>query len=605
MTVQKCFDTYCSNIQKQQLLDEGLFDTADAALWKQNLLLRAKEMRSINLENSGILETLQKLLRENLTEATADGIKNAAISSIIDGMADAALQYPLLLSLADFYKAKGDISSYITCIFFAGFVEGEILYRSGAMEDVSTHPDELIVAERSHYAEITDPSVRAYFLMSYHNLAVCSVTKHEDIPKSYEYLCAMEAFWQSPEVQSLDGQNGEFIQYMENTRRLWLQLSFNTSDIGTPACDYFCRYAGELFDRMEQETGGDISRYLIQTYGPYLNSRVLLGHLTYDEAAELFYVKYRDYMDQALRGREEMEFICFGLIPTLNILSDMLDKAGAEIRSRYYAVINRDLAQFAKCGHHETQVDSNINQALAEMCVKSISTVSGRDEKEKLLFNLVIKRQLLTYLHTMMATRIALLIAEQAWQDLPGYFAETGFTDKNEFLSFVEGATRLHDLGKIYITDIVNMQRRRLDTEEFHGIRRHPELGAKIVEKDSDLSMYRDVILGHHRFYDGSGGYPESFDNTKSKLHKIIDIVTIADCMDAATDCYSRNYKAPIVFETLLGEFVAEAGTRYNPDLVRLLKNNPELQERLTAVVNKERLDRMFEVYSAGRKMYI
>ena len=605
MTITESFEIYCENIKKQQELDESLFSIENKALWQQNLMERAKKMRDINRCNSEILDDLRRTVLTGLSPEIASELKQAAILTIIQGMSDAALQYPALMALAEYYKEMGEISSYIQCVFFAGFVEGEILYRSGAMESVSTHPDELVVAERAHYAEIEDPEIRAYFLMSYHNLAVCSVTKHEDIPQSYEYLMAMEEFWNSPAVQELDGENSEFITYMENTRRIWLQLSFEKGDLGTPACEYYCAYAKKLFDEMEKATGGDVDKYLIQTYGPYLNSRVILGEMSYAEAAEKFYVKYRSYMDMALSGRSDMAFICFGLIPTLNILTELADKTDDETKKHYYTIINGDLARFGKGHHAETQVDSNINQVLAEMCVKSISVMNGREEKEKMLFNLVIKRQLLTYIHSMMTTRISLLVAESAWDALPGYFAETGFKDKNELLKYVESAARLHDLGKIHITDIVNMQRRRLDEEEFHGIRRHPTLGAKIVENDKDLNIYRDVILGHHRFYDGKGGYPMDFDNTTSRFRKIIDIVTIADCLDAATDCYSRNYKTPKSFLELLEELKQGAGNRYNPELVNAIGSDKRLCEKLTKVVNEERMDMMFEAYRAGREMYI
>ena len=605
MTIRECFETYCGNIRLQREVDDTFFVTGDREEWKKNLAIRAKKTREINLENSAALGWLQEKMNAGLTPEEAGEMKDCAVSSIMEGLSDAALHYPTLMYLADFFKAHGDLAGYIVSLFFAGFVEQEILFRSGAMETVSTRVDELIIAERERYGELPDVTTRAYILMAYQNLAVCSVTSHEDIPRAFRYLQEMEEFWASPTVQTLDGENEDLKNYMDTTRRLWLQVSFEPGDRGTPAFEWWCRYAKELFDKMQEETGGDVKQYLIQVYGPYLESRVLLGEMTWEEAAEKFYGKYRDYMDQALGGREEMTFICFGLIPTVNLFADMLDQAGDEIKGQYYGILMEDLSRFGKNPHEETQVDSSINQTLANLCVKSVSIMQGKETKEKALFNLVVKRQLLTYIHAMMTTRIALLIASAAWDALPGYFDETGFTDRQSLLNYVENAGRLHDLGKIYITDIVNMQRRRLDEEEFHGIRRHPQLGAKIVEKDPELSPYRDVILGHHRFYDGKGGYPMSFDNTASPMRRVIDVVTISDCLDAATDCYSRNYKAPKTFPQLLEELKQDAGTRYNPDLVQVMENSPELQAALEKVVNEERLDMMFDAYAAGKEKYI
>ena len=52
---------------------------------------------------------------------------------------------------------------------------------------------------------------------------------------------------------------------------------------------------------------------------------------------------------------------------------------------------------------------------------------------------------------------------------------------------------------------------------------------------DEVFEPYIDVILGHHKTYDGKGGYPADFDNTASSKRILIDLITIADCTDAAT----------------------------------------------------------------------
>ena len=604
MTITEAFDTYCGNIKKEWELDSGLFDTSGPDIWKEKLLSRAEKLRQFNRENGDLLRFLNEKAENCESREEADELRECAVSSIIDGMSDAALQYPVLKKLAGYYKSAGDIAAYISCLYYAGFIEGEILFRSGARDNVSSAADQAVVAEREHYAEIDDPDIRTFFFMSYHNLAICDVEGRSALDSSYRYLLEMEEFWHSPAVQQLDGQNELFIRYMNDTRRLWLQAPFLPCDKGTEACEYYCASAKAHYDAMVESTGGDVKKYLIQTYGPYLNSLVIKGELTYSQAADRFYVKYRDYMDQALAGRTDFAFTCFGLLPCISIFTDMLDKADDETRVFYYGLINRDAAGFGRVRHGETQVDSAVNQALAELCAKAVSAMENKGRKEKALFNLVIKRQLLTYLHSEMTTRIALLVAETAYESLPGYF-DGLFDSKDAALSFTEQAARLHDLGKIYITDIVNMQRRRLDDDEFRGIRRHPELGAKVIENDPDLRQYKDVLLGHHRFYDGTGGYPLSFDNTASPVRRIIDIVTLADCLDAATDGYSRNYKPSKTLQELIGEFVEGAGTRYNPELVAMLQADTGLQEKLADITVRQRLELMYEAYSEGREKYI
>ena len=55
----------------------------------------------------------------------------------------------------------------------------------------------------------------------------------------------------------------------------------------------------------------------------------------------------------------------------------------------------------------------------------------------------------------------------------------------------------------------------------------------------------------------------------------MIDLITLCDCLDAATDCYGRNYHQAKTVEQVLSEFERDSGVRYHPDLVRFLRNSP------------------------------
>ena len=97
------------------------------------------------------------------------------------------------------------------------------------------------------------------------------------------------------------------------------------------------------------------------------------------------------------------------------------------------------------------------------------------------------------------------------------------------------------------------------------------------------------------------GGYPSSFDNTKSDYRIIIDLITIADCLDAATDCFGRNYKHPKSVKEVLIEFEKDSGIKYSPYFVDLLKNNKELIYRLEVLTQYKRAEYMYLAYTKGR----
>ena len=139
---------------------------------------------------------------------------------------------------------------------------------------------------------------------------------------------------------------------------------------------------------------------------------------------------------------------------------------------------------------------------------------------------------------------------------------------------------------------VINRQNRALTDSEFAFIKRHPSLGVKVATVAA-LEPYKDVIYGHHKSYDGKRGYPEDFDNTASPIRFVIDLISIADSIDAATDILGRNYASGKNFDDVFRELEEGAGTRYNPDIVDIISENRELYDDLYDLTGKGR----FEIY--------
>ncbi|MDP7030634.1 MAG: HD domain-containing protein, partial [Phycisphaerales bacterium] len=93
--------------------------------------------------------------------------------------------------------------------------------------------------------------------------------------------------------------------------------------------------------------------------------------------------------------------------------------------------------------------------------------------------------------------RVALLTAQLA--------AATGMdADRVERVRI---AGLVHDIGKIGVPEAVLLKKGQLCEEEFAWIRRHPEIGARILR---DIPQMEDIIGGvmhHHERFDGKG-YP-------------------------------------------------------------------------------------------------
>lgn len=130
--------------------------------------------------------------------------------------------------------------------------------------------------------------------------------------------------------------------------------------------------------------------------------------------------------------------------------------------------------------------------------------------------------------------------------------------------------TPLHDIGKVAIPDHVLLKPGRLSDREFEIMKTHTTMGAQTLEaalrdypEATFLSMARDVAIGHHERWDGSG-YPNRLAGEAIPLSA--RIMAVADVYDALTS--KRVYKAAFTHDVAKAMIVKESGTHFDPALV-------------------------------------
>jgi putative nucleotidyltransferase with HDIG domain len=163
-----------------------------------------------------------------------------------------------------------------------------------------------------------------------------------------------------------------------------------------------------------------------------------------------------------------------------------------------------------------------------------------------------------------------------------------GMTDAAAGRVYMAGL--LHDVGKIGVPEAVLQKTGRLTPEEFEQIKKHPEMGAKILR---DVRQIEDVIPGvlhHHERYDGKG-YPSGLAGENIPL--MGRIICLADCFDAMTS--SRTYRKALPLEVAMTEIRRCAGTQFDPNLADsfLRISTEEMRDLLKnhAAVTKRMLD--------------
>lgn len=170
----------------------------------------------------------------------------------------------------------------------------------------------------------------------------------------------------------------------------------------------------------------------------------------------------------------------------------------------------------------------------------------------------------------------ALSIAAETWYACPpGHLQrvsrltvtlgeEFGFTGQD--LTVLRHGALLHDLGKLGVSEAVLTKPAPLTPEEFVEMRRHPEIGAHLLERLNLHPTIRTLVLQHHEWYDGRG-YPKGLAGEEIAFGA--RLLAVADAYDALTT--HRPYRKALPQETALEEIQLRNGSQFDPLVVRAL----------------------------------
>lgn len=345
------------------------------------------------------------------------------------------------------------------------------------------------------------------------------------------------------------------------------------------------------------------------SYSRTLVMQMMLGQITAKEAMNMVRRKYnREVMKNIYDKRYDSKELQKVLMPFMNYFY-LNDVADVPYRKKRAAVKKMCEAIVTIYHLRQDQQADNTYVKYLNILAAYPRAIKYLTEKERIYYlnELNVATQVTTYAHSLHVAMIAQKLMEGilAYQPelVKGVLGERRngkvFLDTKKCMDFIFEAAMYHDIGKNAIISVVNNDFRPLTDEEFAIIKKHPALGAELLKIAPSLyEKFRDTTLGHHKWYNGKGGYPKDFDNTKSPKRILIDIITLSDCMQAATERIGRNYKSGKNFDRVMEEFRRDAGTRYNPDLVNFIDSHQDVAHDLAALINEGWVDIYFDIYS-------
>jgi len=153
----------------------------------------------------------------------------------------------------------------------------------------------------------------------------------------------------------------------------------------------------------------------------------------------------------------------------------------------------------------------------------------------------------------------------------------------------VVASARLHDVGKISISDVILNKPGRLTPEEFLIIKSHVREGELIIDKiaaktgeEEFLQNARSFVSYHHEHWDGSG-YPYGMKGEEIPIFG--RIMAIVDVYDALVS--ERPYKKPFPNDTAVNIIMQESGKHFDPKITEIFFLERENFKATNESVNK------------------
>ena len=390
-------------------------------------------------------------------------------------------------------------------------------------------------------------------------------------------------------------------------------------------------------------------------YSMHMDRMTLLGHLRLEddpevaglvlESAEYVWARQKNYQDQEARLQNWR--ICYfytaaryhaGVGSLDDVIEMFLNLSGSVAQGDYSAEsISRKLVSAAYLSSYAERLDEAgkqrygaaveqtrreayryldrmpasqyprvVNAAAWEL--SKISSGSGENESRRMLSGILAGHKP-TYVHSLMVAKLTkALIRRQITTKPETLVGLLGCKTAAEVRAREEALCQTayecglyHDLGKSAVLMYIDNNARRLLDEEYFCIQSHPKIGSTILAGMGYGATLAPAALYHHCYYDGRGGYPRDVEPCPESIKGIVDALSVADSLDAATDNIGRCYNLAKPFETLLGELRAQSGTRYAPNVVALF-DAEDFCNDLADALDTGRKQVYLKVYHAGNE---
>lgn len=610
------FTEFQNDFRKVNEYNDKIYSTADFEEWLALIGERSEFVAVFRSLTDRFSDCLDAMKQNPPTDEECDFLYGLVLQAYGAGIIEPFISEKYLAILIPHYVEKKDDAKILFLKSFAGLIYSDVARsKYGDYAKMSRECYDDVLAYKDSKALFEQPLSMACFFVSYYNyIQVLPTVGGCTLKECYDKWIEFGELRKDEKYRAFDDKMPFIPMVVAMIENNFVETAlWSYENMGENDEDLKKELIAMTKEKYEKDGDFDFEKYrndrFTSEYYSYIFMLVVDGRITFDEAFEKldgYFRKNTGRLKASMASSTDAAALLGNpLIMTFQILEQTTLPAEEKHETvlRYCGIVTDIVSKFPR-GVQSYAMDTVLQEVAFNGSVHKM--IGNAKESRNFIYDFVQCRQIMTFLHTSMVTMLSKVIAESAVDEKPEFFVGMpGCRNKRDvtanrakILDFVQESAQIHDLGKNAIIQTVNMDYRRLTDSEFALLKAHPDRGAEFAAVVEDFKQYSDVIRGHHKFSNGQGGYPADFDNTKSEVKIVIDIVTLADCMDAATDYVGRSYRKAKTFEEVLGEFTRDAGTRYNADLVKFISNNTALRSRLQYHVEKGRIGIYKNIYN-------
>lgn len=195
------------------------------------------------------------------------------------------------------------------------------------------------------------------------------------------------------------------------------------------------------------------------------------------------------------------------------------------------------------------------------------------------------------YVHSYIVGKAAEAFCDMIMEEEPEFFDDIEYIreikdpgeKRTEIKEYARRAGLYHDVGKINFIDLYSHTARQWFEEEYEMAHLHTTSGSCCLETRASTRRFASAALGHHYWYDGSRGYPDSYRRLECAERQMIDVIGLMDWLDNVSYTAQLYTGTEKTFKQAVEEAIELEGKRFSPLLTVWLRE-AKIKEKLENV---------------------